>query len=174
MILCRSLTAFVFAVSLIDIAFTANATETPSVSVPVAPIDSVLVAVPEDGRFNGKTYFGSGHFVAYRIAREFEQLARKVDIAPLDVRDRDTLFEIARRANDTYLVIPTIIRWEHRVRGTPSRAGIDIVIVQVSTGQIIQSTLIEADSSTTIVRETNPDIVAIGLIHDYVGHLYGR
>lgn len=174
MTLCRSTKIFIFAAFATYSGVAAHSMETPPVSAPSAPINSVLVAVPDDGRFNGRTYFGSGHFVAYRTVREFGQFAQKVDIAPPDIKDRGALLDIARRANDAYLVVPVIVRWEYRVEGVPSYAGINVTIVNVDSGGVVLSTLLEGETPPNFLRQTNPDMVAISLVHDYVAHLYGR
>jgi hypothetical protein len=135
-------------------------------------IDSVLIAVPEDGRFGDKVYVGTGHFVAHRTAQEFSKYTKQVMIAPAGIQDREALLSTARKANEAYLVIPAIAQWEHRVKTIPSRAQIGMTVIEVASGREIGSALLAGDSSAAILKDSTPNEVAIALVHEYVKRLY--
>jgi hypothetical protein len=135
-------------------------------------IDSVLIAVPEDGRFDDKVYVGTGHFVAHRTAQEFLKYTKQVMIAPSGVHDREALLSTARKANEAYLVIPTITQWEHRIKTIPSRAQIGMTVIEVASGREIGSALLAGDSSAAILKDSSPNEVAIVLVREFVRRLY--
>jgi hypothetical protein len=135
-------------------------------------IDSILVAVPQDGSFEGRVAIGSGHFVAHRAVEEFSRFAKKVDIGPIDQHEQSALLDIARRANDAYLLIPTIEQWEQRVKTIPSRARIAVRIVNVASGEEIKSTQLTGETGAGLRKESSPEGLAIPLMHDFVQSLY--
>src|SRR5215471_4741876 len=99
--------------------------DAPASTLSGAGLDTLLIAVPKDGSFAGKSYLGSGHFVAYRATEEFKKYAKKVEMAADEVEGREALTDLARKNRDAYLVVPTVVQWEYRVKGIPSRARID-------------------------------------------------
>jgi hypothetical protein len=135
-------------------------------------IDSVLVAEPVDGSFQGQSYAGSGHFVAHRAAVEFAEHARRVETAPGDLQERAALLEAARHGNDAYLLIPRITAWELRQKGLPSRVGITMTLVKVASGEEVASTQLDGETSPALMKEGGPNALAIHLVHDYVQQLY--
>ena len=136
---------------------------------------SVLVAVPADGSYDGKSYAGSGQMVAQRTAAAFTPHAKRVEIAPAKLDDRERLLAAGRNAGAGYLIIPSIAHWEPRATewsGRPSRASIGMAIVDVSTGKDLTSALLESRSRIVSWTGTSPESLLPHLVGEYADGLY--
>ena len=136
---------------------------------------SILIAVPQDGRFEGTTYPGSGLVVARATATQFLRHTQKVDIAAPEVQDRDALLEAARKFGAGYLAISTITKWEPRNTrwsGRPSTATVSMAIVDVPTGLDIKSATLDGESHSGIGAGSSPERLLPHLIGDFLNGLY--
>ena len=77
----------------------------------LTPAATAYVAVPEDGRFGTKVYTGSGLEVAALVAEALSSRLRRVVIAEGEQAPAAALAG-ARAAGLTYLIRPSILRWE--------------------------------------------------------------
>lgn len=114
----------------------------------------ILIAVPADGAYGGRTYAGSGRTVAQKTAAAFSRYARRVQIAPTQTANREELLAAARTVGARYLVIPSISHWEQRATewsGIPSRVSLGMVTVDVATGKELRSGFLES-RSVSVVR----------------------
>jgi hypothetical protein len=138
--------------------------------------DSIFIAVPTDGGFDGKPSVGSGQFVAHRAAEEFSKFARKAEIAPSDLQGRADLLAAARNAGAAYLVLPEITHWEQRYTaydGRPSGATINMTIVEAESDRQVVSTVLEGESGHGLFVETSASAAATRVIRDFVRDLCG-
>jgi hypothetical protein len=152
---------------------------TQSPDVRLVRAQSILVAVPQDGSFEGTLYPGSGLVVARATATQFLKHAAKVDIAAPEVQDRSALLEAAHKFGAGYLAVPTIAKWEPRSTrwsGLPSTASVSMAIVDVSTGQEIRSALLDGESHSGLGAglggSSSPERLLPHLIGDYLDGLY--
>jgi hypothetical protein len=136
---------------------------------------SVLVAVPKDGDYAGRTYGGSGVNVAQQTAAAFARYATRVQVASPSQQDRSELIAAAQAANAGYLVIPVITHWEPRATewsGIPSRASFSLTVVDVKTGQDLTSSLLESRSRIFSWTRTSPESLLPELVRTHAAGLY--
>jgi hypothetical protein len=111
---------------------------------PAAPLDGrrvVLIAMPQE---EGAARLGPEQMVAFRMAQAFARHARRVDVAPGNVRDLAVLLRVARKDRAGYLALPVASTAGQRVGWlAPDRPSMRIVIFDVSSGQEIASTPFE-------------------------------
>ena len=114
------------------------------------------VSIPADGKYEQEIFTGSGRIAAGIVLGAFSTKMQHVDLA-----DNKAYFskamEAARKGGYQYLITPEIIHWENRNTawsGRPAKASISIKIVDVKTGEVIDSVVIQ--SRTSMVRVTDP------------------
>jgi hypothetical protein len=104
------------------------------------------VAVPADARSGTKEYAGSGHEAAAAVAQALSQRLRHVSVAPEAQSARKDLAE-ARQGGFTYLIRPTILRWEDNDSawlGGSDRARVLLETVDVASGDAADISVVEA------------------------------
>lgn len=112
----------------------------------LTPAATAYVAVPEDARFGTREYAGSGHEAAAAVAQALSQRVRHVHVAPEAQPARKDLAE-ARQGRFTYLVRPTILRWEDNDSawlGGRDQAKILLETIDVASGNAADISVIEA------------------------------
>lgn len=112
----------------------------------LSPSATAYVAVPGDGRFGTKVYAGSGRGVATLIARTLSPRFRQVVVADGEQAARAALVD-ARAGGFTYLIRPSILRWEDNAAawsGSPDRAEILIEVIDAGSGNAADVAVIEA------------------------------
>ena len=131
------------------------------------------VSVPPDGQYAQQTYTGSGRITAGIVLAEFSTKMLNVDIA-----DKKEYFDLAlnnaRRQGYQYLIVPKITHWEDSntvLSGQPSKATINIRIVDVITGDIIDSVVIDSRSSVVRMTVASPEDALPEPIREYVNSL---
>ena len=130
------------------------------------------VSVPPDGQYAQQTYAGSGRIAAGIVLAEFSTKILNVDIS-----DKKEYFDLAlnnaRRQGYQYLIVPKITHWEDNtvLSGQPSKATINIRIVDVITGDIIDSVVIDSRSSVVRMTDASPEDALPEPIREYVNSL---
>lgn len=150
---------------------------TEASTVKLDPARNVMVAIPADGAYGGKSYLGTGQLVAQNTSAAFSRYARKVQLGPAGVHELEPLLVSARAANADYLAIPSISHWEQRATewsGIPSRVTLTLAIVDVRTGKELHSSLLESQSAIMTLVRPHADALAQRLIDDNVTGLYQR
>lgn len=107
---------------------------------------TAYVAVPEDGRFGTKGYTGSGRTVAALIAAALSQRFSHVQVAREPQAARTDLAH-ARTGGFTYLIRPTILRWEDHDAawlGGNDTARILLETIDVASGDAADLAVVEA------------------------------
>lgn len=114
----------------------------------LTPAATAYVAVPEDGRFGTKEYAGSGHEAAAAVAQALSQRLRHVHVAPEAQSARKDLAE-ARQGGFTYLIRPTILRWEDNDGawlGGRDQAKILLETIDVASGNAADMSVVAAEA----------------------------
>lgn len=130
------------------------------------------VSVPPDAKYAQQSYAGSGRIAAGIVLAEFSTKMLNVDIA-----DKKEYFDLAlnnaRRQGYQYLIVPKITHWEDNtvLSGQPSKATINIKIVDVITGDIIDSVVIDSRSSVVRMTDASPEDTLPEPIQGYVNSL---
>ena len=135
---------------------------------------TVYVAVPQDGAYGSQVYRGSGQTVTRAVAAAFSREAQKVRSASKSLAVDKTL-ELAKAQGAGYAVVPVIAHWEHRATewsGLPSRMTIQLSILDVATGEQVQSTMIEGRSRVVSWTSTSPESLLREPLAQYVGSIY--
>ena len=131
------------------------------------------VSVPADGQYAQKIYAGSGRIAAGIVLAEFSTKMLHVDIT--DKKEYfDQALNHARRQGYQYLVVPKITHWEDNntaLSGLPSKATINIRIVDVITGDMIDSVVIDSRSSVVRMTDASPEDALPEPIRKYVNSL---
>src|ERR1700722_17131698 len=111
---------------------------------------AVLVTTPKDGNYEQKLYSGPGAVVAQKLEASFSRYASHVSVYPSEYHSIKGISDTVANGNYGYLVVPTIIRWEHRATawsGLPSRATIRISILDAKNGKEISAIVVEGKSA---------------------------
>ena len=106
------------------------------------------VMVPEDGRYGGKSYAGSGRAAAQAAVAALSGRADKVVQAEAPGRFAAAQ-EKAKAAGLTYIFETTILNWEDRATewsGRPDRITLKMAVSEVATGKVVASTVARASS----------------------------
>jgi hypothetical protein len=140
------------------------------------PNKAILISVPGDGVYRGKSYAGSGREVAQRTVAAFSHFARRVEIANDKSQTREELLRAARGANAGYLIIPSIVHWEPRVTEwalIPAQVDVNVTVIDVETGHEVRSTLLEGRSDKLSATPDNIETMYSRLLDRHVAGLYG-
>lgn len=119
---------------------------------------TAYVAVPEDGRSGTKEYLGSGRDVAGLVAAALSQRFSHVQVAPEPRSARKDLAR-ARSGAFTYLIRPTILRWEDNDSawlGGADQATILLEITDVASGDTADIAVVEAEPDATSPSSATP------------------
>ena len=130
------------------------------------------VSVPPDAQYAQQAYTGSGRVAAGIVLAEFSTKMLNVDIAGKK-EYFDLALNNARRQGYQYLIVPKITHWEDNdvLSGQPSKATISIRIVDVITGDIIDSVVIDSRSSVVRMTDASPEDALPEPIKKYVNSL---
>ncbi|MFQ2366835.1 DUF4823 domain-containing protein [Aeromonas enteropelogenes] len=117
-------------------------------NVQLNPDSTVYIALSQDGRYGNHNYSGSGIMVSQIIKGELVTLLNNVIIAN-GFEDYNSALNFAAVRKFDYLVYPTILHWEDRATEWSAKADkvkIKIVVVDVKSGAVIKSGIIEGKS----------------------------
>ncbi len=147
--------------------------DTVSPSGKLDPSRGVLVAVPEDGRFEGDTYPNSGQMTADAIRTAFAANAVRADIAT-HCRGQACLSGIDT-AKYGYLVTPSIQHWEERATewsGKPDRITIQVVVFDTASGKQVSNSTYSGKSKWASFGGDHPQDLLPEPTTAYVTGLY--
>ena len=152
-------TSFIFLAFLIGCADVTSISRNESKVVKLNPNSKTYIGIPKDGQYGSIHYAGSGRTVAGIVMSAF---ARKM--FNLQIADHHETFEqalkSAKNKKYVYMIYPEITHWEDRNTawsGRPSKASIVIRIVDVPSGKIIDSAVINARSSAFRMTDPSPE-----------------
>jgi hypothetical protein len=138
------------------------------------PFKSVFIAVPSDGAFGSVYYIGSGRAVASAITAAFTAQGIPVYVAEGQLASEETL-RAATRLKAGYAVLSAITLWDQRNEwlGLPSALAVRVSIVDVNTGQTIESKPIETRNETVLAFTIfSPETLLEKPLNQYVSELY--
>lgn len=131
------------------------------------------VTIPSDGQYGQQTYTGSGRITAGIVHGAFSTRMTQVDIAD-KYESYENAINTAISRGYQYLVFPKITHWEDRNTawsGRPSKASINIRIIDVTTGDILDSVLINSRSSVMRLTDPSPEDALPEPVQQYVNSL---
>jgi hypothetical protein len=138
------------------------------------PTRTVYVSVSEDGRYGSANYPGSGQMAAQIVAGAFSKLALRVQTG-VGAEPLERTMESAKKVGATYLVVPTILHWEHRRTewsGIPNQSSIKISVVDVVSGQTLDGAVITAKSGLATFGGDTPQGLLPEPVEKFVSSLY--
>lgn len=138
------------------------------------PAASFYISVPNDGIYGAKTYRGSGLMTTQVLLAAFSKRARNVQ-AERSYQSFDDSLRMAKQAGQTYLVFPTILEWEDRATewsGIPDRVSIKVEVVQVASGQTVESAIINGKSGLGTFGGDHPQDLLPKPVDDFVSTLF--
>jgi hypothetical protein len=137
---------------------------------------SVYIVTPSDGRYGTILYRGSGETTARVIEAAFAK--RVVRVAAASAPETpDGGVSAARRAAFSHLLVPTILHWEDRATewsGKPDRIEVRLVLVEVLSGRIVDTTIIKGKSRWATFGGDHPQDLLPEPIESYVRSLFGE
>lgn len=126
------------------------------------PRGPVYVAIPSDAFFKNNVMIDSGTNTASVVVKAFSRYVKPVYLG----RRMETVPEAmstARRAKCTYLVYPTVLRWEERTTeysGIRDQVEVKIEVLSVDTADLLHATVISGKGKwLTSGGETPKDIL---------------
>ena len=138
------------------------------------PNERIYIAVPNDGRYGATVYSGSGDSVARALEAAFLRHAAHVDRAA-SVQTLSEALAGARASNAGYLVLPTISHWEDRATewsGLPDRIEVIISVHEVSSGQLLNRSVLTARSSWWTLGGDRPQDLLANTVGPHVRALF--
>lgn len=144
-------TALFAALALSLAACASKQTVDPTISgdAPLSTEDRVLVAVPEDGRYQQIVYHGSGAATARAVEAAFAQRLRSATLGER-YESRAAALKAAEASGSDYLIEPKIVHWEDRATewsGRPDRIRVSIAVIDVTSRMVVHSATIRGRSS---------------------------
>jgi len=136
---------------------------------------SVYVAVPQDGKYGRKTYRGSGVLAAQAVSVAFAPYVTRLTVGHT-TEDFNTAHASAKAGHDTYLLYSEILHWEDRKTewsGLPDKVSIKVSLVEVETGNILDSAVI-GDTGGVIAVNIRPEHLLPKPLAEYAASLYGQ
>ncbi|MCG9578800.1 DUF4823 domain-containing protein [Vibrio tubiashii] len=124
-----------------------NVTKADS-TVRLNPGNAVYIALSQDGQYGSHNYVGSGKMVSQTIKGELVTVLNNVILATRS-ESYNTALDFASSRKFDYLVYPTILHWEDRATEWSAKADkvkVKIVVVDVKSGAIVKSGIIEGKS----------------------------
>jgi hypothetical protein len=135
---------------------------------------TVYVLVPKDGRYGQIDYAGSGLSTAQVVVMSFSQYFVKVESGRTFQTYEDAL-KSSRQAGAAYLIVPTILEWEDRATewsGIPDKASVKISIINIATGETVDSVIIKSKSGLATFGGDHPQDLLPKPISEYVKYLF--
>ena len=132
------------------------------------------VALPEPGRLETRVYADSGRQTQAAIAAAIGPRVAKAELGT-SPEDQDTAVISARNRGATRAIVAKIERWEDRATewsGKPDRIVIDIRIVDVGTGQVLDAAEVSGTSRWATFGGDHPQDLLPRAIGDYVNALF--
>ncbi len=135
---------------------------------------SAYICVSEDGKFNSKTYHGSGLATTQIIANNFSTYLSKITKGNAP-ESYDKTMETALYTGHRYLIRPSIIQWEDHITDTteiPNKIKIEIVVIDTLSGKQIDSVIIKGKSKISPNAGDTPRDLLRTPVRIYVDSLF--
>jgi hypothetical protein len=135
---------------------------------------TVYVATPADARFKKEIIVDSGRTAAKAIREAFARHARLAWVGRRP-ETRDEALSSAQGIPSTYLVYPTIVRWEDRSTentGRRDRIELKIEVLDPLSGEVLHATVLKGTSRWFTDGGDKPDDLLTEPIEKYVASLF--
>ena len=112
------------------------------------PSASAYVTVPQDGYHDQTVYQGSGMMTANAVVAAFQPHFSQVFEASAP-QTLESAMVAAREMGASYVIAPAILHWEERAGQwslRSDRAGIELSVIEVATGDVIETAVVKAVS----------------------------
>lgn len=143
-------------------------------NVQLDPNSAVYIALSHDGQYGNHYYAGSGKMLSQTIKSELVAIMNNVVIAKAP-EDYDAALDFASMRKFDYLVYPTILHWEDRATewsAKPDKVKVKIVVVDVKSGAVVQSGIIDGKSGIATFGGDKPqDLLPIPIKEFLAGML---
>jgi hypothetical protein len=136
--------------------------------------DSLYVAVSRDGAYGTAVYAGSGAMTSQTLVSAFSKHAQNVEMSH-GYEGFDEALATARAKKAKYLVYPTILHWEDRATewsGIPDQVEIKVELVDVQTGKMVESAVINGKSGLATLGGDHPQDLLPKPVEEFVSSLY--
>jgi hypothetical protein len=143
--------------------------------VALASGDSVYVAVPPDGMFEGKPYAGSGASAAKAAAALFARHAGRAE-AGTSVQSAEEGLATARSRGFTHCASLQLLHWEDRATewsGKRDKATVGINLTQVKTGAAVDSATVSATGTWWTLGGDHPEGLLERMMQRYEKDAFG-
>jgi hypothetical protein len=140
----------------------------------ITTVDSVYVAVPEDGSYESRAYIGSGLTTSQIIGSAFARRARSVTVGRAP-ESREAAVEHAATNGVRYVVLPTILHWEDRATewsGIPDEVAVRIDVLDVASRAILGTVTVEGTSGLATFGGDHPEELLPEPVEEFVTSLY--
>ena len=134
---------------------------------------SILIATPENGYYENKTYTSSGRMTADAVRNAFARYSNDISVSA-ECSDLDCLRNTQSESVD-YLVVPEILHWEDRNTewsGIKDKIEIKLVVYDAATGNELASTIIAGKSKWATFGGDHPQDLLPEPLKRYVESLY--
>ncbi|HEY5658993.1 MAG TPA: DUF4823 domain-containing protein [Myxococcota bacterium] len=153
--------------ALVACAHTYDVHSSPASNGPLLPLGaSVLVGLPLDGHDGHSVYEGSGALTAESIVAALRRYTEAAEVAGI----AETLEEYearAREAGQQFVLFPEIFVWKDRNTrrwGLPDLLELQLTLVDVATGEVLDTTTISASSRIGLSWDDRPqDLLPVPL-----------
>jgi hypothetical protein len=132
------------------------------------------VAVPENGRYGRFVYPDSGETTTQVILTTFLKYLTHA-IKGSRYEPYENALKTAKGMDCRYLIYPTILHWEERATewsGKPDRISVKIEIINIQTGDLVDSVKIKGESKWATFGGDHPQDLLPEPIEKYVASLF--
>jgi hypothetical protein len=152
-----------------------HAVERPiQISKRIVPTAIAYVSVPPDATMGDSYFPGSGAAAASVVADAFARHMPKIERAEAPQTLPAALIA-ARAKGAAYLIAPGILRWEDwntRVSGRSDQVALEIAVLDVATGEIIERGVVKGTNGIPEVGSERPQLLLPIPVRDYVDSLF--
>jgi hypothetical protein len=134
---------------------------------------TVLIATPTDGFYEGKVYASSGRSTALAVRAAFAKFARSTATSD-NCKDLPCMIS-GSQSSAGYFVVPEILHWEDRATewsGKPDRIEIKVSIYDAKTMSEVAATVITGKSKWATFGGDHPQDLLTDPLNKYVESLY--
>jgi hypothetical protein len=134
----------------------------------------VFVCLPADGRFEEKSYAGSGEMTRTAVENAFKKHVVRVE-GSTSVQPPEAAREQARAMGCTLVVVPDILLWEDRATewsGMRDALEVRLVVMDVATGRTLDMATLQSKSKWATLGGDHPQDLLAPCVGEYVDSLF--
>ena len=134
---------------------------------------SVLISVPEDGRYFNVKYAKSGMMTAMALKKAFETYSNNIKVTQ-SCQEKSNCISEAKKHHYDYIAYPEILQWADAATfwsGIPDVVEIRLTILKAERSREINSVIIRGKSNFFTLGG-NPQDLLPAPINNYIASLY--